>query len=84
VEPEGDDVPEDVPEEVVPEVDVPDCVAPEEDPPAFDGFGDAPVPGETPPGGVLVTPPIPEPGVDPEGAIAGGGTPGWGDEPVPG
>jgi hypothetical protein len=48
------------------------------------GFGDVPLPGVTPLGGVLFVPPCPEPGVGPEGAMLGGTTPGWGDEPVPG
>ena len=48
------------------------------------GSGEAPVPGVIPPGGELVIPPCPAPGVGPEGAAAARGTPGWGDEPVPG
>ena len=48
------------------------------------GFGDVPEPGVTPLGGVLVVPPLAEPGVAGEGTRDGGGTPGWGEEPVPG
>lgn len=48
------------------------------------GVGDVPVPGVTPFGGVEAAPVLPEPGVGPDGAIAGGGTPGCGEEPLPG
>jgi len=48
------------------------------------GAGDVPDPGVMPFGGVFVVPPWPDPGVGPEGAIDGGGTPGCGEEPEPG
>ena len=40
------------------------------------GFGEVPVPGVTPLGGVLGAPALPAPGVGGDGATAAGGTPG--------